>query len=395
MDPYEQRLRDEVIYLHSLWHQGPPRNPNPNPNPNPNNNPSRQLQPSNSTRFKNDKKRATGRKRIKGKEFPPESYPLPVSDIAWPCKAPAETPTETTSGWPNLKPHSATRLPSAEEQARFAANQAQQKGLKAAQEFFSSNADSDGDGDSDEDMEDEDDMMDDDDGCEEYKFFLKVFMEDAELKGYYKNKYEGGDFCCFVCGGIGKKVGKRFKDCVALVQHSTAIAKTKKKRAHRAYGQVICKVLGWDINRLPTIVLSLSSKSGELQGNPDAGREDSDMLRKNPDSENVNCELVLNDSSDVCQKEELHNGSVVDLSNVVSDELMICENSLKATDVNKSMEDIDSGVSSNVDGNTEGVVNCLEPFKEDGVGSVGNEIKNNHKDIIVSDGQKEDNKYQN
>ncbi|KAA8526755.1 hypothetical protein F0562_009016 [Nyssa sinensis] len=365
MDPYEQRLRDEVIYLHSLWHQGPPRKPNPNPS----NNPLKHLQPSSSTHFKKEKKRTRGKRGGKGKKKLPESDPPPVSDKPWPCEAAAETPSFPTSGWPNLKPHStlATQLPSAEEQARFAANKVQQKGLKAAQEFFASHADSDGDYDSDEDMEDEDDMV-EDDGCEEYTFFLKVFMEDAELRGFYEKNSECGDFCCLVCGGIGKKVGKRFKDCVALVQHSTAIAKTKKKRAHRAYGQVICKVLGWNINRLPTIVLSLGdplshslSKLGESQGNPDGRVEDLDILDKNAGSENVNRELVLNDNSDVCQKEELNNGSVV------SDDLMVCENFLNVTGANKRMEDIERGVSSNVDGNTEGVVNCLEPFKEDGI----------------------------
>ena len=74
-----------------------------------------------------------------------------------------------------------------------------------------------------------------------------------------------------VCGGIGKKVWKRFKDCLGLLQHSTAISNTKKKQAHRAFGKVVCKVLGWDIDRLPTIVskgepLGQSlAKSGVLQ----------------------------------------------------------------------------------------------------------------------------------
>ncbi|KAI4366052.1 hypothetical protein MLD38_021975 [Melastoma candidum] len=35
LDPYVERLREEVIYLHSLWHQGPPcpRPSYPNPVP--------------------------------------------------------------------------------------------------------------------------------------------------------------------------------------------------------------------------------------------------------------------------------------------------------------------------------------------------------------------------
>ncbi|KAA8524004.1 hypothetical protein F0562_010565 [Nyssa sinensis] len=145
----------------------------------------------------------------------------------------------------------------------------------------------------------------DDDGCEECEFFFKVFMEDAELRGYHEKNYEGGDFCCLVCSGIGKKVGKRFKHCVALVQHSISMTNTKKKWAHRAYGQVICEVLGWDIRWLPTIILSL--------GNP--------------------LSLSLSKTGET-------------------------QNSSKVTDA-KSMEDLEGGVLSMVDGNTERMINCL------------------------------------
>ncbi|XP_027166051.1 keratin, type II cytoskeletal 60 kDa, component III-like [Coffea eugenioides] len=110
-----------------------------------------------------------------------------------------------------------------------------------------------------EDSEDDDD--DDRLEEEEYRFFFKVFTEDRELREYYEKNYYNGEFNCLVCGGLGKKLaGKKSKDCVALVQHSISIAKTKKRRAHRAYGQVICKVLGWDLARLPTIVSALSEK---------------------------------------------------------------------------------------------------------------------------------------
>nr|XP_016442235.1 PREDICTED: uncharacterized protein LOC107767672 [Nicotiana tabacum] len=72
---------------------------------------------------------------------------------------------------------------------------------------------------------------------------------------------------------------KRFKDCVALVQHSITIANANTRRAHRAYGQVICQVFGWDINRLPSIVLTAgdnkssesSDKLAEAQGNENDG----------------------------------------------------------------------------------------------------------------------------
>ncbi|XP_057958582.1 uncharacterized protein LOC131151347 isoform X2 [Malania oleifera] len=323
MDHFEQRLRDEVIYLHSLWHQGPPRSPNPNFNPNPSYNPypdrnptwnpnsishpvyrhhpPRYSIPSYPERFRNTKsvpltKKIKKKKKNKQKKNrPPESDPPTVSDTEWPCEELVADETLAASGWPDLKPKSSAvaRQPSAEELARFAAEQAQQSGLKAVQEFLTSNADSEDEGGLEEE-DDEDYYYPEEDGgheeSEEFKFFLRVFTENGELRGYYEKKFEGGEFCCLVCGAIGKKgAGKRFKDCIALVQHSIAISRTQKRRAHRAYGQVICKVLGWNIDRLPTIVLSLSEPLGrtlakrtELQGNDEAV-EDSDGLRKNVD----------------------------------------------------------------------------------------------------------------
>lgn len=290
MDPYlEQKLRDEVHYLHSLWHQGPPiPNPNPyitnnpsipifNPNPNPNFNlnfnpnpyvprhlqPSKptqfkkekQLKPSNSTPFKKERKRLKDKRGAinRGKDWARGSGPPPVLDFEWPCDP--DLP-DTRCGWPTLdfKPAPTTRVATAEEQSRIFATRLQQKALKAAQELFANNMDSDGDENDEYGEIDDDDIM-DDDGCDEYKFFLKVFMDDSELRSYYEKNYESGEFCCLVCGGIGQKVGKRFKNCVALVQHSVTIAKTRKRQAHRAFGQAICKVLGWDIDKLPTIVL--------------------------------------------------------------------------------------------------------------------------------------------
>ena len=56
-----------------------------------------------------------------------------------------------------------------------------------------------------------------------------------------------------MCAGLGQKAGKKYKDCVALVHHATTIAKTKKRHAHKRVGEVICKVLGWDIQKLPSI----------------------------------------------------------------------------------------------------------------------------------------------
>lgn len=128
--------------------------------------------------------------------------------------------------------------------------------MAACRDFFSrAESDDDGGDDGDDDVND-DDL--EEDGCEEFEFFVGLFAKDADLRTYYEKNNEGGVFCCLVCGGMRKKVGKRFKDCVGLVQHSITISKTNKKRAHRAYGRIICRILGWDVNRLPMIVLKVS-----------------------------------------------------------------------------------------------------------------------------------------
>lgn len=174
----------------------------------------------------------------------------------WSSIKPVDENFLIASGWPTWKARRplVISLASAQEQTQLSAVQFQQKALEACRQFFETRTSSSSVESSDED---EDDLMDEDgpeDG-EELKFFLKVFTENNELRSYYEKNYEGGEFCCLVCGGIGKKIWKRFKDCLGLLQHSTAILNTKKKSAHRAFGQVICMVLGWDIDRLPTIVL--------------------------------------------------------------------------------------------------------------------------------------------
>ncbi|XP_010274472.1 PREDICTED: uncharacterized protein LOC104609781 isoform X2 [Nelumbo nucifera] len=259
----EHLWRDEVLYLHSLWHQGPPRTPNADSNPKPTSSTNNALRANNPTAFKQSSKKKRRKKKKKNKESRSKEKkdsnpPVAVPDVAWPVE-PAPEPLQET-GWPDLNPQSVptTRPASEEEQAKLGALQLQQKGLKACQDFFLSNAGSDDEG------EDDEDLMDvGEEESQEFQFFLGVFTEDGELRNYYEKNWEGGEFCCLVCGGIGKKVGKRFKNCVALVQHSTGIAKTKKKRAHRAFGQAICRVLGWDIHRLPSIVLSVGQPLGQ------------------------------------------------------------------------------------------------------------------------------------
>ncbi|XP_057458122.1 uncharacterized protein LOC130748887 isoform X2 [Lotus japonicus] len=174
----------------------------------------------------------------------------PVSDAEWVCQSPSGC-----SGWPVTKSSSQPYSLSAEEQAKVAALNLQHRALEACQKFLGGYAGSDSDEDDNEDEDEDEDKDYDSEECEEYKFFERVFAEDVELRKYYENHHKDGDFYCLVCGGVGKKVWKRFKDSAALIQHSTAVLRTKRMRAHRAYAHVICKVVGWDIDQLPAIVL--------------------------------------------------------------------------------------------------------------------------------------------
>ncbi|XP_027356725.1 uncharacterized protein LOC113866033 [Abrus precatorius] len=150
---------------------------------------------------------------------------------------------------------------SPQEKEKRAALQAQHKACQAFKEFLSSHDDAD---DADGDLYEDDDGG--GGGWEEFEvFFVRVFMENHEMRGYYQRNFENGEFCCLVCGGIGKKKsGKRFKGCFGLVQHSMSILRTVEKRAHRAFGLAVCKVLGWDVDRLPTIVMKGSPLGLEM-----------------------------------------------------------------------------------------------------------------------------------
>lgn len=170
------------------------------------------------------------RKRVGESDLPLDSGP------ERPC--PQDPPPETSPGWHSMKETVSTLQPlSAEDQA----HQMQYKALQPCHEFLLARNE-------DEDKTSEDGNSEEDE--EELHFFLKLFSEDRELRSYYEKCYESGDFYCLVCCGTGKTVWKKFKGCVGLLQHSTSILKTKRKHAHRAFAQVICKVLGWDLHHL-------------------------------------------------------------------------------------------------------------------------------------------------
>ncbi|CAH9090963.1 unnamed protein product [Cuscuta epithymum] len=267
MDPYqEDRLREEVIYLHSLWHQGPPRPQNPIAY-------QTSLRPINPTQFK---RRGNPPPARRGK-FETESSD---SGIEWPCKLKTDKPPETDAGWPKLLVPSSSerRSLTTEEQAQLASNQAQKAALKAVCDFLCNEDSSD-----DEEAEDEyiDDVQEGDiDNTAKGEvrgsldFFVKLFENDGALREYYEKNYAGGEFSCLVCFAAGKRSVKKYKDGLALVQHSISVTKTKRRQAHRAFGQSVCKILGWDINRLPPSIASsqLENKLGLSSDSPVEGQ---------------------------------------------------------------------------------------------------------------------------
>ncbi|XP_056167766.1 uncharacterized protein LOC115666847 isoform X2 [Syzygium oleosum] len=278
-DPFERRLRDEVVYLHSLWHLGPPHPPNPPLSDHP---PSRAIPVSRPAPFKKPnsdaaqekKKKKKKKKRQRKKRKDGEEPKQPENE--WPCRE--EPIPQPYPAWPATKqkePDSGqtSRPASAEEQAEIAGRVTQQRALERCRGLFARAGDSDGeegedDGDGDE-MED--DRAEGDNGglqeSEEYKFLLDVFVKDEELREYYERNHESGDFWCFVCGAQGGKMsGRKFKNCCGVLQHSINISKTKKRRAHRAFGLVICRVMGWDVGRLPLIVKKGKRLSRSLPG---------------------------------------------------------------------------------------------------------------------------------
>jgi hypothetical protein len=334
MDPgNEQKLKEEVVYLHSLWHQGPPRtnpiipNPNIDTTPTPKRRVTTYLRPA-ASRFKkqgisnhNDSIKPPPSPAL----FPPPAFKQP--SVEWPCPPPPEPKPETYSAWPvlNLPAAKKTRVASAQEQARYVAEKVQRKALKLAKDFFGNNGGSDDDDDSEDD---EDDAMEEEEDSEEYSLLMRIFIQDRGFRGYYEKNYGNGEFCCLVCHGIGQKIGKRYKDCVALVQHCTSIAKTKKKMAHRAFGRAICKVLDWDIKKLPSITSSLT-KPEDPQGNVNGGNKE-------------------------------YSNNVIDsvnLSEKAVDELMVCEN--PQTEVDKNLSEL--GVALANDGYGESMIyeSCL------------------------------------
>ncbi|OMO74745.1 hypothetical protein CCACVL1_16480 [Corchorus capsularis] len=221
MNPYdEKRLRDEVIYLHYLWHQGPPQNPDPNPRKRPR--PLSQFPTYNSQRVA-----ASG------------SCPTPEPDSGADWSALVHTQPPSPSGWP--EPNSKT----------------------------------------------------------DHQITQPVSVEDqaSELRGYYEENHE--------------KDAEPNKGTVNE-QHSTAISKTKRKRAHRAFGLVICDIIGWDIVCLPSIVLKSQPVEDlsefPLDGRACGNKDESGAAMDKRDSESASKEDVDPNHNSSVNSENSMNG---------------------------------------------------------------------------------------
>ncbi|KAJ6751989.1 hypothetical protein OIU85_002412 [Salix viminalis] len=164
-------------------------------------------------------------------------------------------------GWFEFRsnPRPSSRPVTESDQGKVSAMHMQQKAVKCCNQFVVKRVDLDGNGDNELDEADGDDDCSWNDSVveesEEFKFFLSFFVENQEMRDFYEKNTERGDFYCLVCGGKGEKVGKSYRGCASLLQHARTIWKKKRNGPHRAFGHLICKVLGWDISRLPMIVL--------------------------------------------------------------------------------------------------------------------------------------------
>ncbi|KAA3467753.1 Methylthioribose-1-phosphate isomerase [Gossypium australe] len=345
MNPYdEERLRDEVIYLHYLWEQGPPQTTNQ----------THQKRPRPSTQNPINR-----RKFAHSGSHPP---PKPDPGLDWSVLLKPTSPS--SPGWPEpkSKPDPMVRPVSIEDQARFANMQMQNKVLDCCKQFFKKRVRHEENDDGDDDDVDVDEEEEEKNEID--MFFMRIFVNNSELRGYYEENHEKGEFFCLVCGGIGENLGKKFQGCVGLVQHCMSISKTKCKTGHRAFGLVVCKVLGWDIDRLPVILLrgeplsrilaNSSESQNTLQGegsntnveNLETGNSSGEVRKDASDSLDKGDDLNVI-SGDVKLVNADGNGSVkkeVSSNDQSNGEWMTCNmsnNSLEEEDANENVESLE------------------------------------------------------
>ncbi|KAJ1704480.1 hypothetical protein LUZ63_004259 [Rhynchospora breviuscula] len=270
---HEYRLAREVLYLHSLWHRGPPptRFQTPTSNPNfssphlPYHDPTFYLRPSsfsnpNPYSFPNpshyyynynynynypNSSRLTpeGSNKKQKVESPRETE--------WPCDPPSVPGDSSPDKWAPFEQSVPLATISPGTDARAALISMQLPAVQSSKDFFSQHSDSESECESESESESESEN-DDVDG-----FFRALFANDVGLRVCYEKDHENGEFYCLVCEGRRdghKGKGKVYRGCTALVQHASAVCKVGQLVAHRAFARAVCQVLGWDPERLPSIV---------------------------------------------------------------------------------------------------------------------------------------------
>ncbi|CAM0912823.1 unnamed protein product [Alopecurus aequalis] len=322
----ERRLAEEVLYLHSLWRAGPPA---PAPAPHPGGG-------SLATHIRADRRKRRRLERVAEPEDPGYEWPLAPSPPASPSPA----------SWPDASSSSPTQQPPPPQPSPGWL--AQRTALRAAEEFFSGHT-------SDEDEKEGSES--EDAGEAAAGFFLRLFEQDAELRGYYERSYEQGEFMCMRCAGrkLRKGRARRFRDCVSLVRHAHAATHRGRRRAHRAFAATVCRVLGWDIERLPSIVIDPRGTLGQSLAKEEA------TATSHEAKENVEASLTTENDNENAAKEDASleknsSSSDKDVDTGMNDDLL--------NDGVAEKEDVDtmkSGPSSNVnDGEVHEQENVIE-----------------------------------
>ncbi|KAH9294396.1 hypothetical protein KI387_040400, partial [Taxus chinensis] len=218
---------------------------------------------------KKKRQREAKKQQKKAKKLPTEILPETLDGFekaddgnwnpasVWDTENPSSQPE-----WTSVLPKSEAKPLTDEEQIQFTHLRLQQKAARAFKEFLTNGREDESSSSESEDDVEEDDKDSDDGGAPSgalakeanaHEFFDKLFGEDEDLKRFYEQSCNCGAFECLVCAAIGAKVGKKFPDCVSLIQHAMKILRTKKKAAHRGYGRAICGLLGWSSDRLPSL----------------------------------------------------------------------------------------------------------------------------------------------
>uniref|UniRef100_A0A0E0L800 Uncharacterized protein n=1 Tax=Oryza punctata TaxID=4537 RepID=A0A0E0L800_ORYPU len=236
----ERLLAEEVLYLHSLWRRAAPA-----PIPPRGSGPVATLRRVERRRRRRLEPRAEEQRQESGPEWPLPPSP-PASPTTWHDKAassssPAQRPPPPPQQQKNPSPGSLS----------------QRAALRAAEEFFSNRG-----SDDDDDDDDDEEGSESEEGDTAAGFFMGLFERDAALRGHYERSWEGGEFMCMACVGRKRKA-RRFAGCVGLVQHARAATRCGRPRAHRALAAAICRVLGWDINRMPSVVIDPRGTLGQ------------------------------------------------------------------------------------------------------------------------------------